>query len=128
VNSQDYHRQFIALIDSVSSITASNVTFREIDETECYIKAILTFATGHELHLAEYVKLEGEHLQRSKYRYQLLSADKQLISRWDNAPHHRQTSTFPYHRHDALEKAHPSREMSPADAIAESLALIEQHR
>ena len=125
MNAQAYYQQLIALIGSVSSIVSSNVTFREIDETECYIKAMLTFATGHELHLAEYVTLDGMRIRRLKYRYQLLTADKQMLPRWDNAPHHKNISSFPYHRHDARERAHPSVEMSPADVIAETLALIE---
>jgi hypothetical protein len=126
VNAQDYHRQIVALIASISAISSSSVTFREIDENECYVKAVLTFATGHELHLAEYVILRAENVERSKYRYQLLSVDKKPLARWDNAPHHSQVATFPHHRHDACERVHPSRKMSPADTIAESLTLIDQ--
>ena len=126
MNAQDYYRQLVALVGSISAIASSSVSFREIDENACYIKAVLAFATGYELYLAEYVIVRGELVQRSKYRYQLLSADKKPLARWDNAPHHKEISTFPHHRHDAAEKAHPSREMSPADAIAESLALIDQ--
>ena len=126
MNARDYHRQLVALVGAVSAIASSNISFREIDQDQCYLQATLTFATGHELRLAEYVLLRGEHVQRPKYRYQLLSADKKPCARWDNAPHHKEISTFPHHRHDAIEKSHLSREMSPADAIAESLALIDQ--
>jgi hypothetical protein len=126
VNAQDYHRQFIAQIASIPAIASSTISFREIDDNECYVKAILTFATGHELHLAEYVVIRGEQAQRTKYRYQLLTAEKEPLARWDNAPHHKEISTFPDHWHDASDQAHPSRAMSSVDAIAETCALIDQ--
>jgi hypothetical protein len=125
VNAQDYHRQLVAQIDSISAIVSSEISFREIDENECYIKAILNFATGHELHLVEYVVIQNDQIQRSKYRYQLLSIDNKPLARWDNAPHHKEIPTFPFHRHTAADQIQPSREMSPADAVAESLALID---
>ncbi len=127
MNAQDYHRQLVAQIDSIAAIVSSDISFREIDENECYVKAILIFATGHELHLVEYVVIQNDQVQRSKYRYQLLSIDNKPLVRWDNAPHHKEIPTFPFHRHTAADQIHPSREMSPADAIAESLALIESH-
>jgi hypothetical protein len=75
VNAQDYHRQLVAQIDSISAIVSSEISFREIDENECYIKAILIFATGHELRPVEYVVIQNDQVQRSKYHFQLLSID-----------------------------------------------------
>ncbi len=69
MNAQDYHRQLVAQIDSISAIVSSEISFREIDEKEI--------------------------------------------------------PTFPFHRHTAADQIQPSREMSPADAVAESLAMIE---
>ncbi|MBI5303673.1 MAG: hypothetical protein HY868_16170 [Chloroflexi bacterium] len=125
MNAQEYYRQLLVLIGPVSAIVSSDVSYREIDENECYIKAVLKFVQGHVLHLAEYVVIVNDQVVRTKYRYQLLDAGNKSIARWDNAPHHKDVATFPHHRHDSMDKAHPSREMSPADAIAESLALIE---
>ncbi|MBI3737961.1 MAG: hypothetical protein HY258_02825 [Chloroflexi bacterium] len=127
MNAQGYHRQLVALIGSIPAIVSSDVSFREIDENECYIKAVLTFASGHALHLAEYVVVRGDQVVRLKYRYQLLTAENKPLARWDNAPHHKLVATFPDHWHDATDHARPSRTMSPADALAESLALIEAH-
>jgi hypothetical protein len=126
VNAQEYHRRLIAQIDALPTIVSSNITFREIDENECYIKAVLMFATGHELHLAEYVVLQGEQPSRLKYRYQLLSREHAPLARWDNAPHHKELATFPDHWHDRFDQTHPSRIISPIEAIAESLTLIER--
>ena len=128
MNAQEYHRKLVALIDSVAIIGSSDVSFREIDENECYLKAVLNFVPGHELHLAEYVAFEKEKITRHKYRYQLLTPDKKSLARWDNAPHHKSLSTFPDHHHNSNDLPHPSRAMSPSDAIAESLALIESSK
>jgi hypothetical protein len=44
-----------------------------------------------------------EYFEESKgvhtYRYQLLDDQNNPIIRWDNAPHHRNLSTFPHHYH-----------------------------
>jgi hypothetical protein len=37
--------------------------------------------------------------ERFKYRYQYMKADGSLIFRYDNVPHHHETSTFPDHKH-----------------------------
>ncbi len=43
--------------------------------------------------------MELVSLQKSEYRFQYMGKDKELISRWDSAPHHPEISTFPYHLH-----------------------------
>ncbi|QTA85779.1 toxin-antitoxin system TumE family protein [Desulfonema magnum] len=34
-----------------------------------------------------------------KYRYQYMNEKNELIFRYDNAPHHREISTYPHHKH-----------------------------
>jgi hypothetical protein len=48
---------------------------------------------GWKLHVWEHVT---PRLQRYAYH---VSNGSQLVIRWDNAPHHRQISTFPNHKH-----------------------------
>lgn len=38
-----------------------------------------------------------------KYRYHYMDDHDTLIFRYDNAPHHRNITTFPYHKHDRNE-------------------------
>ncbi len=128
MNAQGYHRQFIDLISRIPAIVNSNVEFREIDENECYLKATLTFASGHVLHIAEYVIIQGDNLRRTKYRYQLLDNSQKHVSRWDNVPHHKDIETFPNHHHNSGELIHASRVTSPVQAIAESLELIAKRK
>ena len=41
-----------------------------------------------------------EHLAPGHRRYSFhIFLNRQLITRWDNSPRHRQVSTFPYHQH-----------------------------
>ena len=44
-----------------------------------------------------------------KYSYHWQDLDKNLLIRWDTAPHHKHLSTFPHHKHDP--------EPSPSDEI-----------
>ena len=48
---------------------------------------------GWKLHVWEHMT---PRLQRYAYH---VSNGSQLVIRWDNAPHHRQISTFPNHKH-----------------------------
>ena len=34
-----------------------------------------------------------------EYRFQHMDKNKDLICRWDSAPHHKEVATFPYHLH-----------------------------
>lgn len=34
-----------------------------------------------------------------EYRFQFMEKNKDLIYRWDSAPHHKEIATFPYHMH-----------------------------
>ncbi|MFH1774033.1 MAG: DUF6516 family protein [Methanobacteriota archaeon] len=47
---------------------------------------------------------------RDKYSFHWQKWDKMII-RWDNAPHHKEVSTFPYHMHKG-EKVFKSDEMT----------------
>ena len=37
--------------------------------------------------------------KEAEYRFQYMDKDKELICRWDSAPHHKEVATFPYHLH-----------------------------
>jgi len=48
-----------------------------------------------ELHVKDYLFLDGAR----KYSYHWQDAAGRCIIRWDNAPHHQATGTFPFHKH-----------------------------
>ncbi len=47
--------------------------------------------------ILEFMELVSE--KEAGYRFQHMDKDKDLICRWDSAPHHKEVSTFPYHLH-----------------------------
>ncbi len=57
-----------------------------------------------------------------QYAYHVFDADA-MVMRWDNAPHHRDISTFPYHKHMGEEIAE-SEEMQISDVLAELEKMI----
>lgn len=102
----------------------SEISFDEIDATECYIRGTLSLLGDMELHVAEYVKTEPD-FERLKYRYHLQTAeDGVLVSRWDNVAHYPQLSTFPHHRHDSSGGVQPSQPMDIATLLDAVLTFV----
>jgi hypothetical protein len=77
--------------------------------------AIAYLTDGSILHIRE--RYSGREL--IKYAYHLIRGEE--IVRWDNVPHHREISTYPYHRHER-DKILESSEMD----IGRVLRVIEQ--
>lgn len=60
-------------------------------------------------------------INKRKYSFQWMDENYNLKTRWDNAPHHSQISTFPHHKHiEQEDKIYESEEPT----IQEILALI----
>lgn len=58
----------------------------------------VVFVDNSELHFMEYVEVAGQ-VKCQTYRYHYQDKTKKLIFRYDNAPHHPETPTHPYHKH-----------------------------
>ena len=67
--------------------------------------AVLYLIDSSILHVRETYK-DGKLI---KYSYHLVKGNK--IMRWDNVPHHKEITTYPYHKHED-EKVKVSREMN----------------
>jgi len=78
------------------------------------LKASLTAS-----HIVRDIEIDDEFITCEKYSYHLQKGDEFII-RWDNAPHHKELSTFPYHVHDRT-GVHKSKEMT-MDEILEELS------
>lgn len=99
MNAREYYRDLPAAIHAAPYVWRSELRFEEVDEHECYVSGNLLLVGEFELHIAEYVITEPT-MTRPKYRYHLQTPGGRMLSRWDNAPHHRDVVTFPDHRHD----------------------------
>ena len=103
------------LVDLKATLTASHLV-RDIEIDDEFITSVSGFLDcsvvmidGSTLYVTEYFTISGENIKRDKYSYHLQKRGE-LIIRWDNAPHHRELSTFPYHLHDK-HGVHESKEM-----------------
>jgi len=55
---------------------------------------------GGTLELFEYVTESGGQIRLAKYSFHWQDAQKQLVRRWDNAPHHPNLPNSPHHVHE----------------------------
>lgn len=75
-------------------IIEQSINFDFISEEMGIITGKLVFIDNSILDFMELIsKKEPE------YRFQFMDKNKELIARWDSAPHHKEIATFPYHMH-----------------------------
>lgn len=63
-----------------------------------HVQGTATFVDGSELTFFELLSQDQDMVRRMKYRFHYQRGN-QFIFRYDNAPHHRELSTFPSHKH-----------------------------
>ncbi len=73
-----------------------------------FIRFVIELRDNSEIHVFEYV---NSGLHKIDYSYHWQNKDKRLITRWDNAPHHRDIDTFPHHVHEG-DSVNPSNELT----------------
>lgn len=104
-------------LETHSCVTAYDVQVYRRWSDGFYVKIKLRLSDGSELHAREYVDANERD-----YSFHWQTADKQLIGRWDNAPHHRAVATFPHHRHT------PDGIVESSDIALDSVLNIIQRR
>ena len=93
---QDYLAQPDAKLQTLAAIIVQSSTEREInaDLPIGLVKGKLVFLSGSVLEFSEQLPVD-----RRKYRFHYMDAQKRLILRWDSAPHHQELATHPFHLH-----------------------------
>ena len=95
---------------------------QDIREKEGYIRIRAQLSNGDVFEAFEFVTVINDNIRVLTYRLQWQTANGQLKKRWDNAEHHREIATFPYHVHvGASGKVQSSEAMS----IQKALEIIE---
>ena len=86
---------------SLSSIVVSSDIQKYFGPSnkEVYITGKLTFIDLSSLELSIYALDRGKKLICDKYRFQYMDSANRLVFRYDNAPHHKEISSFPMHKH-----------------------------
>jgi len=92
----DYFRAVELRIIDAEIIADKNVNYSEFSHDEGMLRGRLLFVDGSILEFMEYLHKE----QRLKYRFHLRDNNGQMVFRYDNAPHH-ENSSFPHHKHIA---------------------------
>lgn len=101
----EIEEQFGAELDRIVPVEMDGETLR----------LVLYFNDGTNLRLTE--QWNGDTLVR--YSYYWLTANNQLKTGWDNAPHHTHLETFPHHKHVGHQRnLEPSPTMRLEDVIA----------
>ena len=81
-------------LNSFSFIKRYEVLKFKYFEEGFYIKIKVDLKNNTQLYLTEY----SDNIAR-EYSYHWQTIDGKLIIRWDNAPHHKNTRTYPHHKH-----------------------------
>jgi hypothetical protein len=64
-----------------------------------YLKGEIFFADGSSLAVFQHVRITESGIIITDYRYHYMNAEKKMIFRYDNAPHHVEIYTYPHHKH-----------------------------
>ena len=104
----------------LSSVVLSfQVREREERQQEGFIRLRAVLATGDVFEAFEFVVVASSMVQTLTYRIHWQDGAGRLKRRWDNAPHHRDVSTFPHHVH-----AGPGDQIEPSEPITILQALV----
>ena len=77
------------------AITDQEINIEYSEDTDLGVfEGRLSFIDGSVFDFVEFLS----HTQ-IKYRFHLMDSNNNLTMRWDNAPHHKEVETFPYHKH-----------------------------
>lgn len=69
-----------------------------------YFRACAHLIDGSEVKFMERFRHHADTVAVEKYSFHWQRADGSLISRWDNAPHHPEITSFPNHIHEGDER------------------------
>ncbi len=103
---ETYFTQLEQILQAFPTIQSSMLKTKRYNAKQGSVSGSITFETGCRLEFVE-VK-DMDHPTKIKYRYQYMDQDDICLFRYDNAPHHRNVSTFPHHKHagEEIEASH----------------------
>jgi len=78
-------------------VVSSSISEKIYSEQKGYISGSLLFIDGSQLDFTEVKSVSKAG--KEKYSYHFMDSGKNLVFRYDNAPHFREIETFPHHLH-----------------------------
>lgn len=107
-----YFREIQNLLDSRSHIIEDQVVnTKTYADDKGSITGEVSFIDESTLDFLEVVDTNKTY--KDKYKYHYMDKDKQLVFRYDNAPHFKALKTFPHHKHtknEVIESNEPNLE------------------
>jgi hypothetical protein len=91
----EYFKEVELRLKNAEIIADKSIDLREFGAKEGMLRGRLLFVDGSMLEFMEYLQEEN----RLKYRFHLMDKEGSMVFRYDNAPHHKDVSTFPHHKH-----------------------------
>ncbi|MBD3346804.1 MAG: hypothetical protein GF401_17240 [Chitinivibrionales bacterium] len=104
--------EILKYLDRFKFITSYEVLDYKSWEQGSYSRLKITLSNGSHLFTKEYIS-EAERI----YSFHWQDKFDNLLTRWDNAPHHKDIATFPHHKHEN-EKLCASNEITLEDVLA----------
>jgi hypothetical protein len=128
-DASDYMAHIHSLIISNSKIQHWNILREEIQGNIGLFRYRLRLVNEDIVELFERFEVIGRFVHRTKYSFHWQQATGQLIKRWDNAAHHPEITTHPFHVHDGDEKnVLPSSPMTVIDILVMLEVLLSANR
>ena len=94
---ESYFVEIEATIQAFPTIRTYTLRKKIYNQSQGYIGGTIIFSNGGQLDFIEVKNIDVPN--KIKYRYQYTNDSQTLIFRHDNAPHHKQITTFPHHEH-----------------------------
>jgi len=95
----------ISAIQQAGGIVALSPHTRVLpDDRFGVLRGAATFDGGCELHFVLVIDSSGDTVSLRKYRFHLMSRQKEMVFRYDNTRHHRPLGGFPHHKHVGAEE------------------------
>lgn len=120
-----YFARIQSTVETCPVLQTFSLTYDKRGTYEGFIRGELIFVDGSVLHLREFVDVEMD-VDRLTYVYQYMTAEQQLVFRYDNTGHHRKLNlpTYPHHKHVGSKNRVTA---SPAPDLAGALQEIQSH-
>ena len=99
---KDYFRRIDQVISGCPAIISKELLFDQRTKYVDFIRGILIFRDGSELHFKEFIDIEAG-ITKYKYGYHYQKGDR-LIFRYDNHPQPARKNIPSYHKHVSDEK------------------------
>lgn len=118
----EYLKALEKLLETLPSALSIKSQIENRGNIALYVRLEIVFSDMSELHVREYFITIPE-FTKIAYSYHYQNHEKSMIFRYDNAEHHTEIPTFPYHKH--LNDQVASSKASPLmEVIEEVLRLL----